>query len=437
MKNVLVISQIFPPVNKPGSARPFFFVKHLSEFGYFPTVISATPQAGGPMDESLMAELLGRAEVRKIDEWSVRRRGKWNSSGDGRSGNRVQTGRDSGKRAVRKVAASNRWLERAKCAWSGGCWSLPVLAEGLRALHDPGFDLIWATGDPWNSLMAGYWLSKVTGKPLVADLRDPWTYGVLWSPQGPVDEKWNRDWEGRILRHAKRSIFTSPLTTSIMAGKYPDVANRFETITNGFREESTLMDRPSAADKCVFRFVGGFGKNKRPAPFFDAVRLAMSMEEGFARDARFELIGRIGGYLAELEAADLGETVQWLGYVSHSESLAYMRGADALVLLQTESGEGGDCISGKAFEYLRAGRPILAITPPDSGDAWLILSTGAGTVTGPADPSVIAREMIRMWRRWMDSDLHSPADVAMVDQYSRRNTTARLAAVFDDLSGGC
>ena len=46
-------------------------------------------------------------------------------------------------------------------------------------------------------------------------------------------------------------------------------------------------------------------------------------------------------------------------------------------------------LSGKVFEYIAVGRPILAVVPPDGAAAELIRETGAGVVAPPDDPTAI------------------------------------------------
>ena len=46
-------------------------------------------------------------------------------------------------------------------------------------------------------------------------------------------------------------------------------------------------------------------------------------------------------------------------------------------------------LSGKVFEYVAVGRPILAAVPPDGAAAELIRETGAGIVAPPDDVDAI------------------------------------------------
>lgn len=435
LKRVLMIAQVFPPANRAGTARPFYFAKHLSEFGYCPTVIAALPEEEDSFDNSLLPQLEGRAEVVHIRKASLRRM----AGGLLRSRERGRESSPQGTRSKgtgkKRVSVLGRAASFAQRHWYSGLWTLPVLAQSVRILRKSSFDLIWATGDPWNSLMAGWWLSKLTGKPLVADFRDPWTYGVLWSPRGEREASWNERWERRVVTRATRTVFTSPLTTSIMARKYGvGIGDRFVTITNGFDDAAPSAARHESNGKCVFRFVGSLNGNREPNVLFKAIAQART-DPDFSRDVRFQFIGRMNKYETQIERLGLNDMVQSVGMVDYDASRRYIQTADVLVLLQTMGSIGADCISGKAFEYLAAQRPILAVVPEEGGDAWLIRSTCSGTVTGISDTNRIVEVLVRYWREWQDKGHVDAPQSQGIQQYGRRNVTRKLAALFDEILG--
>ncbi len=438
-RHVLMIAQVFPPANRSGTARPFFFAKHLPEFGYEPTVIAAEPEAGCPQDASLLAQLDGRAKVIYLKEASLRHRLRRIGALLTRGGTRrLSSSSDSFEPGMREPEAAGL-LPRvelfARRRWYRGYWTLAVLAASLRVLPRPDFDLIWATGDPWNSLLAGWWLSRLTGKPLVADLRDPWTYGALWFPRDDGDAKWNERWERRVVAHARRTVFTSPLTTEIMSQRYgPPIGRRFVTIPNGFDEARFAQERSTPHEKCVFRFVGTVERQRDPWVLLQAISLAQANPE-FRREVAFQFVGWMNGYEAQIARLRLGHMVEYVGYVSYEKSRQYIQDADVLILIQTIKGAGADCICGKAFEYLNAHRPILAVAPEHGGDAWLIRSTQAGVVTGIDDPARIAAELIAFWSEWRHKRRIDAPSSQGIEQYSRRNTTRQLAGLFDEILG--
>jgi glycosyltransferase involved in cell wall biosynthesis len=74
-------------------------------------------------------------------------------------------------------------------------------------------------------------------------------------------------------------------------------------------------------------------------------------------------------------------------------------------------------LSGKVFEYLAVGRPILAAVPPDGAAADLIRATGAGVVAPPDDTVAIRDALAELHARWRADGL---PDVALSEDWRRR-----------------
>ena len=83
------------------------------------------------------------------------------------------------------------------------------------------------------------------------------------------------------------------------------------------------------------------------------------------------------------EALGLGDRLELLPYAPRAASLALQRDSEALLLLIPEAeGRGRGVLSGKVFEYIAVGRPILAAVPPD-GAAATVMSERPSPLTSP------------------------------------------------------
>jgi glycosyltransferase involved in cell wall biosynthesis len=81
-------------------------------------------------------------------------------------------------------------------------------------------------------------------------------------------------------------------------------------------------------------------------------------------------------------------------------------------------------LSGKVFEYLAAGRPILAAVPPDGAAAELIRETGAGIVAAPDDVDALREALLELNRRFVSGGL---ADVQLSPEW--QHSVARSTRV--------
>jgi glycosyltransferase involved in cell wall biosynthesis len=94
--------------------------------------------------------------------------------------------------------------------------------------------------------------------------------------------------------------------------------------------------------------------------------------------------------------------------------------------------------SGKLFEYLASGRPVLCVAHPENLASRLVEDWKAGVVADPRDQPAVERAILALWRRWQEGELGDQEQVRArtIESYSRRATATRLAEVFEDARGG-
>ena len=101
-----------------------------------------------------------------------------------------------------------------------------------------------------------------------------------------------------------------------------------------------------------------------------------------------------------------------------------------LLLLEQDSDRGRLVLPGKAFEFLRAGRPILAVVPRGGAAARFVRETGAGIAVDPANPGEIAEGLARLLGEGVDPCTSCLAP----ERFERRFLAAELARLFDVVS---
>ena len=93
--------------------------------------------------------------------------------------------------------------------------------------------------------------------------------------------------------------------------------------------------------------------------------------------------------------------------------------------------------SGKLFEYLASGRPVLCLAHEDNLASRLVREWGAGAVADPHDEQAIADALRELWRRWEEEGLPDQEQVRRraLERYSRRAGAEQLARVLDEARG--
>jgi glycosyltransferase involved in cell wall biosynthesis len=172
-------------------------------------------------------------------------------------------------------------------------------------------------------------------------------------------------------------------------------------------------------------------------PFFTAVRELLDEDPAARARIRINFIGtRRGKYDQFIRDSGLEPNVRYIGYVPHQVCLAYLRESTALFLCQIPVYESAATkLSGKLFEYLYLRKPILALTIPGL-TADILARSGLGTVVDPTDRAGIKKAVRDLYQSWRDGQAPPVADESYIGEFDRVRQAARVASLFDRLSGG-
>ena len=121
---------------------------------------------------------------------------------------------------------------------------------------------------------------------------------------------------------------------------------------------------------------------------------------------------------ADREVASRCSVAKLHGYMTHADSVRLMKSADLLFLPMQNlpSGVRATIVPGKTYEYLAAGRPILAAVP--AGDAHDILEeAGNAVLVDPDDVEGIATGIERELERRSNGAAPAAPDPEVVSRY--------------------
>ncbi len=429
-RRVLMVYDRFPPFNVSGSARVFEFAKRLPDLGWQPMVLASVPPADQPRDEEPLRHLPPDVEVLRTAACLTPTKDRLAHFINAKRRRPAASSPTAAARRPR-VFTPRSWLWRATglpmwlLEWHFD-WAPSAL---FGALSDPRFrsvDLVWVSAPHVRNLFVGEALSRLLRKPLLVDLRDPWTYGSLWLPRGRLVARCETARARRILSRAARVVVTSPLTEQQMKQRFP--AASFITITNGFSDDPgipSVRDYPGA--RCLFRYVGVLNERRTPDTLLEGLAIACR-DPRLRANIAFEFVGGMAGHEGSIDQHGLGDVVSSRGRVSQRESLQLMRGADVNVVLQTIE-EGQDVIAGKTFEYLAARKPILAVVSERGGDAWLLGQVGGAQIAPYHQPAAIAKAIRDCFERATQSG--AGLDPDKLARFERGALTRELATLFD------
>jgi glycosyltransferase involved in cell wall biosynthesis len=426
-RRVLIVSFFYPPNPAVGGLRMAKFAQYLPEFGWTPTILTARSEAGAPSDGTTNVHA-----ARFASPWRLRS-GRRSPGVDSAAPLRERAGR--GGWFTRTAYSALRHLlpmssVRMPDATLG--WVPFAVAEGRRLLDSGDFDAVFSSAGPPSSHIVAARLQRRSGLPWIADYRDLWSDNH-WDARIGAFRSLERPLERLVLN--KATLITTVAPT--WAGQLRELHERdVEVLYNGF-DPTDYPSQPQPTSKFVLTYVGTLIRpGQNPEPLFKALALLTSRPEPDLDRSWFQVrfLGTAPGAVAGLaKRHGVAHLVRPLPAVPHRECLAQQAAATALLFLGWSNPELG-WLSAKLFEYLGAGRPILAVGPP-GGEASRILGE-CGLPDLSDDPKLIADRLEAWLREFTDSGtLGAQPRAEAVQTYTRRAQTQRLARLLDSLLG--
>jgi hypothetical protein len=312
-------------------------------------------------------------------------------------------------------------------------WMRPAMEEGRRLIDRHRPHAIIATGPPFETLKAGWSLHQETRVPLIADFRDPWTYGVQWNPGSARRARRERAWESRVVRDAAKVLVVTPSMQRTMKATYPNAAAKVELVMNGYEDVEGASACPPT-DHMLLRYVGSVMDRRLPAVLFEGIRRFRLRHPEAAGQFRLELVGpnlESTSPHERIRDEGLSEVCQWLGPVSHVRSRELMRSAHVLLHIEATAMYA---VSGKLFEYLAARRRVVGLTPAGSDDEVFLNNSGAGVNVGLVDADRFATTLHDLWNEWRAGGLDVSVDDTWLRQFHRREQTRKVARMMDEVA---
>ena len=407
----------YPPYQgSSGVLRTWNFSRYLPEHGWSPLIVTAATSAYGPLEDRP-----GGLQV--PPNLSV-----WRAPAFDTARQLAIRGR-----YLRWMALPDRWIS----------WYPAAVLRSLQIVRTQRPCLIWSTYPIATAHLVALTVHKLTGLPWVADFRDSMTEEAY--PANPTERKLYQAIERRTVERACAVVFTTEGTRRMYTSRYgKSPSERFHVIPNGYGEDSFQRAEdlsraaPRAADGPALRLVHSgvlYPSERDPQPFLAA--LAMLKTAGQIGAASLQIVLRASGHepliRSLIDAAGVADIVKLAGPIPYEQALVEMLTADGLLLFQA-----ANCnhqIPAKLYEYLRAGRPILALTDERGDTAGVLRSSGIDTVADLASAQDIKAKLPPFLAAVRAGSAPiAPRNVAA--RFARESQAGDLASLFLDASGG-
>jgi glycosyltransferase involved in cell wall biosynthesis len=363
---LLFLAYAFPPRNAAASVRLWNIAKYLSRLDWHVTVVAPDPSLmRRPEGSERVTSLLAQEGIRRLltgHRWrclSPADLKHWDKNFGWLAG------------GVCRTIARNLGIEKS-IGW------VKAAEQACSNLSPKDVDIILASGSPYVAFRLAKTLADRLDRPYVLDYRDPWTenpHSARPSRRSAIRE------EASLLEGCAAVTIVSP-SWGVALDQTHSVGTKLHVVTNGYDPNEMAAVKAYGFDHCAFVYTGNFYPPKRViSPFLAALNLLKESRSESSRSWYFHYYGVHENHVRE-EADRLGlnDRIVLHGRVSQQEALSAVKGASLAVVITSIEDEGTledkGIVTGKIFEAIGVGTPVLLIAPQGSDATTTTECTG-------------------------------------------------------------
>lgn len=430
MNKALIIAYNFPPVGGAGVQRSVKFVKYLREFGWEPVVLTVANPSVPVYDAGLLKDIPNGVKVygaRTLEPSYAQKQGFVASDKSLKS--RIKS-------PLKKVVAQ-LMLPDLQILW----WP-DLIVKLLKIIKKEKPAVLFVSAPPFSSFLPVVFVGRMMSVPVILDYRDEWAFSrdqwenaIKHSLAKQLDSIFERY---SIKRCTAFTAANASYVSSICAA-YPAVkADKGFVITNGYDEDDFnlaphVRSVPDNNMLITIVYTGTVWKATSLRNFVTALKKVLEADPALRDILRVKIFGRVvDSELAYFQDDDLTGVLQLFGYIEHDELMCETMAADVLLITLSDLPGAHKIITGKAFEYMAAGKQILAIMPEGETRRLLTQNYNKLSLAGANDLGGILAALIDIV-----TNIKTIRDTAGFDvsHFSRKSLTFSLAAVFDKIAG--
>ncbi len=423
LKKVLIISYYWPPSGGAGVQRWVKFSKYLEKQGWEPFVITVNPdKASYALQDSSLEEDVKNIRVFKTSTFEPfqlykKLLGKKEIPYAGFA----NEGKAGIPEKISRFVRGNFFIPDARVGWNR--YVLPVAARLIREYH---IRHVVTTSPPHSTQLIGVKLKSKFDINWIADLRDPWTdiyyYPMLYHTR--LAAAYDKKLEGKVLQTADKVVVVSESIKNLFSDKFAGMSrNKIYVIPNGYDENDFKDLQFKKNELFTITYTGTMTEDYHLDRFLEMLPLLRSGEW------RLRFVGHVSeNYRHLIGSLGLSGKIEFVSYVRHQEAVSYMVSSDVLLLAVPDVADNEGILTGKLFEYLASGTPVLGIGPVEGDAAQIIRECQAGKMFDYQDADGMKNFLDDKMKKREAGQLLKNQNSCT--QYSREALTARMAQLF-------
>lgn len=426
--NILIIAYDWPPRNSIACHRPYAWAKYWSASGAKVRVLTAKKCS---FDEPLGLNLpiLPNVDVEEVLYWPV----------TSINTNRLKLTDSSDFNKIKHKAIN--FLKKIKNPISKYLginydirdrWAIKADLIAAEIVKKENINILVSTFGPRSCHAIAHELKKTFPKLIwIADYRDLWSKNHL-SGLSPYQKNKEEKLERTYVSMADLITTVSPpladslqeLLTKPVEVIYNGFDISIEEVEENFKKiRLPLKDRPLRIIYTGMIYPG----RRDPSPLFEAINSLLENGKVSQNQIEIHFYGNKNFNLQEIvKTHNATSYVHLHGHVSREEALDAQKEADILLLLESGEPDAIGMLTGKIFEYISSGTPVLSLgSSADSMIARVINQCGVGVACGTDMKSI--QVMLECTLFSTNNELYKP-NFHEIKKFSRKLQAANFLA---------
>ncbi len=414
---ILLITYYWPPAGGSGVQRWLHFSKYLAENGAELVVYCPSDASYAVLDESLLTQVPKNIKLLQQPIFEPNHLLSFFGGNKKQSSAGFLNPNPSFFEKRLQFIRANYFIPDAR-----KYWVKPSVSYLQKYLELQSVDVVITTGPPHSLHLIGLALKKSLNCKWIADFRDPWMeidyFHQLPLTAGSVEK--HRKMEREVAETADGIIVIGKSMQAYFQQFNPNT----EVITNGY-DQVTSVATVALDKKFSITHVGMMNADRDPVVLWKVLSMLKEEIPGFEADLLIKLIGKVAQEVRKnIYTYNLSESLIFIDYLRHQEVLRHQSSAEVLLLAVNKVPSAKGIITGKIFEYLQAGRPILVIAPTDGDLAEIIEQTHAGVTVDFEDAVTLKKVITGYYQLYKAENLVQKT--RNIEQYHRKNLTLQL-----------
>jgi glycosyltransferase involved in cell wall biosynthesis len=418
MNKVLIITYYWPPSGGAGVQRWLKFSKYLPQLGWEPVILTVDPEfASYPaIDHSLEKEIQAGIIVyrtRATDWFRIYGKSKVPSAGFAKNSN------DTFKGKISRFVRGNFFIPDPRRGWNTYAFK-----QACEIIEKEDIRHVIITSPPHSTQLIGLKLKKkFPGIRWIADLRDPWTDIYYYSKFYPslFSRKLDLRYERSVLEKSDEIITVGKTLKNSFSSANKIDENKITVITNGFDESDYTGVTSTPPNKLIITYVGTISESYPVDGLIGALKDLNEKKIDFT----LRITGDLSQNIRDIITSEIPASyVEFTPYLEHNLAIRSIMNSSVVVLIIPDHKSNKGILTGKLFEYLASGVPLLCLGPVDGDAAEIIARANAGATFAYNDTPGITDFLENA------SSTFQP-DKEYIKEFTRANLTRKIIPLLE------